>query len=109
MRAPLDHRTHRPGLIAAGIPGRAVPALLAGVIGAVLGVSGCGSKAAGPLPSPARPSAAAPTKPSPEQGNGRNVYAGAMSTHVSPELAGIPERVYVPNELGRSVDVIDPS
>jgi YVTN family beta-propeller protein len=36
------------------------------------------------------------------------VYAAAMSPHVSPELAGIPERVYVPNELGRSVDVIDP-
>jgi YVTN family beta-propeller protein len=31
-----------------------------------------------------------------------------MSTHVAPELAGIPERVYVPNELGNSVDVIDP-
>jgi len=37
------------------------------------------------------------------------VYADAMSTHVSPELAGMPERVYVPNELGNSVDVIDPS
>jgi YVTN family beta-propeller protein len=86
-------------------------AAIVGVIAIALAVAGCGSRAAGPAPSPTRPSgAASPGTPSPgNPSNRRNVYAGAMSTHVSPELAGIPERVYVPNEMSRSVDVVDPS
>jgi len=32
-----------------------------------------------------------------------------MATQIPPELAGIPQRVYVPNEVSDSVDVIDPS
>ncbi|HLW46159.1 MAG TPA: beta-propeller fold lactonase family protein [bacterium] len=85
------------------------PVLLAGMIGAALAVSGCGSHA-GVTSGPSGRSPAPAARPAPaEPDNRRNVYSGAMSTHVSTELAGIPERVYVPNELGRSVDVIDPS
>lgn len=38
-----------------------------------------------------------------------NVYTARMSTHLGPAVAGIPERVYVPNSLARTVDVIDPA
>ena len=69
-----------------------------------LAVSACGPRARVPSPTATTPR---PTVPGGAPGH--NVYAAAMSTHVSPELAGIPERVYVPNELGNSVDVIDPS
>ena len=91
---------------------RAAVFLLGMMIGS-LAVSGCGSRASVPSPTSSRtstqsPAAAAPPASSPGE-RGYNVYAHAMSTRVSPELAGIPERVYVPNELGRSVDVIDPS
>ncbi len=37
------------------------------------------------------------------------MYAHTTSGRIAPELAGVPERVYVPNERGNSVDVIDPS
>jgi len=37
-----------------------------------------------------------------------NVYAAATTTEISPALADIPARVYVPNELGGAIDVIDP-
>ena len=89
--------------------GGAIPAtpVLIGVVAVTLAAAGCGSHGAGPVPTPTRPSAAAPAPGN--QRNEHNVYAGAMSTHVSPELAGIPERVYVPNEVSRSVDVVDPS
>jgi YVTN family beta-propeller protein len=90
--------------------------LLAGALIAGAALAGCGSHAAvssrpstrpaGTAQAPSTPQA--PSAPQHQTGS-RNVYAGAMSTHVSPELAGIPERVYVPNELGNSVDVVDPS
>ena len=38
-----------------------------------------------------------------------NVYAATISGQLSPAVAGIPERVYVPNSTDASVDVIDPS
>jgi YVTN family beta-propeller protein len=37
-----------------------------------------------------------------------NVYAEATSTKVSEQLAGVPERVYIPNVADATVDVIDP-
>ena len=88
-----------------------VPLFLLGVMIGSLAVSGCASRAAVPSPTSTRPPAAAqPPRPSAgaQRDPGSNVYANAMSTHVAPELAGIPQRVYVPNELGNSVDVIDP-
>jgi YVTN family beta-propeller protein len=85
---------------------------LVGILLGGLAVTGCGSRAAAPPQNTTRTPAASPAAPSSpglRSDAGRNVYAGAMSTHVSPELAGIPNRVYVPNELGRSLDVIDPA
>ncbi len=38
-----------------------------------------------------------------------NVYASTTSGQVSPALAGIPPRVYVPNSEAGTVDVIDPA
>ncbi len=91
---------------------RAALFLSLGVMVVSLAVSGCGSRASVPSQTSTPPRTAVPG-PAPSPGErserGPNVYAHAMSTHVSPELAGIPERVYVPNELGNSVDVIDPS
>ena len=44
------------------------------------------------------------SQPPPEE----NVYAAAMTTEVREDLAGIPERVYVPNVIDGTVSVIDP-
>lgn len=38
-----------------------------------------------------------------------NVYAAAGSTQIASAATGIPERVYVPNNLAGTADVIDPS
>ncbi len=38
-----------------------------------------------------------------------NVYANTMTGSLSPAVAGMPERVYVPNSASGSVDVIDPA
>lgn len=38
-----------------------------------------------------------------------NVYAATMTGVLSPNVAGIPERVYVPNSTSNTVDVIDPA
>jgi YVTN family beta-propeller protein len=37
-----------------------------------------------------------------------DVYAATAAGNFSPAVAGVPERVYVPNSRSRSVDVIDP-
>jgi YVTN family beta-propeller protein len=105
MRSALNRRDSVSYGAAAGGRRGPAPLFVAGIITAALAVSGCGSRSGLPSTTSSRPPAPSPAN----QGNRRNVYAGAMSTHVSPELAGIPERVYVPNELGYSVDVIDPS
>ncbi len=42
-------------------------------------------------------------------GPGVNVYADTQVGDVSPAVAGVPDRVYVPNTLSNTVDVIDPS
>ncbi len=38
-----------------------------------------------------------------------NIYANALTSELSPAVANIPPRVYVPNELGGRIDVIDPA
>ncbi len=55
--------------------------------------------------SSAAPTATAGPTPSPTE---LNVYAAAMSGMIAPSLAGLPPRVYVPNELTGDVVVIDP-
>src|SRR4051812_10927535 len=39
----------------------------------------------------------------------KNIYAAAGANMLSPAVAGMPYRVYVPNSEGSSVDVIDPT
>ncbi len=51
---------------------------------------------------------ASPTGPSAPIGTVRNVYAGAGAGMFAPAVAGIPERVYVPDEASGTVIVIDP-
>lgn len=47
--------------------------------------------------------------PSPEPSvSAINVYEAATSTSIRPDLAAYPERVYVPDSLAATVDVIDP-
>jgi YVTN family beta-propeller protein len=92
---------------------RVSPFVCLGVMVGSLAVSGCGPRSYAPSQTSTPPHASAPAPSTGERsersGRGRNVYAGAMDTHVSPELAGMPQRVYVPNELSNSMDVIDPS
>jgi YVTN family beta-propeller protein len=57
-------------------------------------------------PSASASPSAAPT-PTPEPAGG--VYAGTVSGELDPRVADVPERVYVPNEEGNDVAVIDPA
>jgi YVTN family beta-propeller protein len=51
-------------------------------------------------PSPAtKPAAPAPT----------NIYAATAAGMMSPKVAGVPYRLYVPNSAGSDVDVVDPA
>ena len=53
---------------------------------------------------------AGPPVPSPEAvAAARNVYAATLSGDLSPAVAGITPRVYVPNSDGGTVSVIDPA
>ena len=60
----------------------------------------------------ARPPAAAPPRQPRSLGDvnpsGFNVYASTIGGAIPARLAGIPPRVYVPNSLAGTVDVIDP-
>lgn len=71
--------------------------------------SGGGVSSSSPVPagSATAPSqTAAPTAtPIPPGG----VYAATVSGQIDPSLAGVPERVYVPNETSGDVTVIDPA
>src|SRR5438105_4756791 len=66
------------------------------------GAAGTGARASlgrtGSQPNGGSPSSAAVT----------NVYAATMSGDLSPSVAGIPERVYVPNGIAGTVEEIDP-
>ena len=42
-------------------------------------------------------------------GPGINVYAETGADALSPKVANIPTRVYVPNSVSNTVDVIDPN
>src|SRR5205807_9127707 len=52
---------------------------------------------------------AAVTMPASPLVPGANVYAGTMTTTLGPAVAGMRERVYVPNSAGNTLDVIDPT
>ena len=53
--------------------------------------------------------AAAEEEPPAEEEEPENVYAATMTSEVKDSLAGLPERVYVPNVVDNSITVIDPA
>jgi YVTN family beta-propeller protein len=60
-------------------------------------------------PSPTTTTAASTVDPRSGAGPGVNVYAHTTAGDMSPAVAGVPDRVYVPNTLSNTVDVIDPA
>lgn len=58
-----------------------------------------------PFLAEAAPRPRGPGAPAPPS---ENVYAATAPGHMSPQVAGIPQRVYVPNTKAGTVDVIDP-
>jgi YVTN family beta-propeller protein len=52
--------------------------------------------------------AAASEQPAEEEESETNVYAATMTEEVKESLADLPERVYVPNIMDGTIDVIDP-
>lgn len=60
-------------------------------------------------PAATRTPAATPLDPMTGAGPGVDVYAHTRAGMLSPAVAGVPSRVYVPNSLSNTVDVIDPS
>lgn len=69
-----------------------------------------GSGTGSPAASPTTTTVATPlpaTSPGAAEAGG--VYAATVSGQINPSLAGIPERVYVPDELSGDVVVIDPA
>ncbi len=56
--------------------------------------------------SPSSPASTASPVPTPPPGG---IYAATVSGRIDPSLAGIPERVYVPDEISGDVVVIDPA
>ncbi|MFN8035344.1 MAG: YncE family protein [Acidimicrobiia bacterium] len=67
--------------------------------------SGSGKPAVGSTKVTSARAAAAPTRP----GAAVDVYAHTHTGDMSPAVAGVPTRVYVPNSQADTVDVIDPA
>jgi YVTN family beta-propeller protein len=88
------------------------------LLGALAGVScgGTGSKSAATSVATNREPASSTTTSMPVRldpltgaGPGVNVYAHTGAAMLSPAVAGVPTRIYVPNSLSNTVDVIDPT
>jgi YVTN family beta-propeller protein len=67
-----------------------------------------GRRGAGRSPARHDPNARAPARSKRSSCPCRDIYRHTRSGRISPRLAGIKERVYVPNSASGSVDVIDP-
>jgi YVTN family beta-propeller protein len=86
--------------------------LIVALVASLLAMAGCNSNSPGtpqgattstPTTAPPAPTTAVPA-PGPV-----NVYAATAAGNMSPAVAGVPSRVYVPNSDAASVDVIDPA
>ena len=60
-------------------------------------------------PAASPPASVAAATPTPTAEPVEGVYGGTVSGELDPRVAGVPERVYVPNEEGNDVAVIDPA
>jgi YVTN family beta-propeller protein len=74
------------------------------IAGAALGVTIVGSGQLGDIPEPGVVHSATAADPP-----GQNIYAADGPNMLSPAVAGMPYRIYVPNSDGASLDVIDPN
>jgi YVTN family beta-propeller protein len=86
------------------------------LLGALLSACNATGATPSPLASPSLLSTASPTatlvptaSPTPSGPPPGGVYAATVSGQIDPSLAGIPERVYVPDEISGDVVVIDPA
>jgi YVTN family beta-propeller protein len=70
--------------------------------------SSAGTGSLAPSPAPTLAPTASPL-PSPSGPPAGGVYAATVSGQIDPSLAGIPQRVYVPDEVSGDVVVIDPA
>src|SRR5215813_10237015 len=91
-------------------PAIGITALLASAV--LAAATSCTSRAAGTSPprhrasATPRSSSASPVRDA--RTTNLNVYDHTLQGDMSPALAGVPERVYVPNSESASIDVIDP-
>ena len=88
---------------------RAVPGLLAVSLAAAT-LAACGG---GKAPSTALGTTTSTTVPrqisTTTTAGPTNIYAAAGANMLSPKVAGVPYRIYVPNSAGSDVDVVDPA
>ena len=115
----LNRRPHRGRVLKIAI-GVVVLAVLVGAgIAVARGFSGTpsaarspaapGTSQASPSPSPTPSPEASVTPPAAPTGTGTNIYAFAGVGDLSPAVAGVTTRVYVPNSESNTVMVIDPT
>lgn len=87
-------------------------ALLAACSAATTTPSASPTSASSPSLTPSASASARPSptaEPTPTAAPVGGVYAGTVSGELDPRVAGVPERVYVPNEESDDVTVIDPA
>ncbi len=86
--------------------------LVVALVATACGSSGAATPHAASTTTTTRPTTSTTTSavdPLTGAGPGVNVYAHTMAGDLSPAVAGVPDRVYVPNTLSNTVDVIDPA
>ena len=69
--------------------------------------AGCGSSKGATSPTTVAPDAPSTAPPPTTAPAPFNVYTATMAGQLSPNVAGVPSRAYVPNSLANTVDVID--
>ncbi len=95
-------------------PVRSFRRLTIALVAGVVLIASCDSSSSSPqstktsAPATTSPPATAPPAV-PQPPTPQNVYGGTAVGNLSPAVAGVPTRVYVPNSDAGSVDVIDPA
>jgi YVTN family beta-propeller protein len=74
-----------------------------------IGVDDSTSVSSRPAPTTAVADPPAPGTTAPAPGSPTNIYAADGANMLSPTVAGMPYRIYVPDSAGRDVQVIDPA
>ena len=94
-------------------PNRARPRVLVGVALTLVLVAWTGVRSQrqdeAPIAGQAAPATPVSVRPVAETAGPTNIYAAAGANMLSPTVASVPYRIYVPNSAGSDVDVIDPT